>query len=230
MLAVLTMWPSPCAASDREGTRARRGSRPRGSRPNTHVHADSGPNHASACETTPALLHTTCTVPKRSIAAAASACTDASSLTSVRTVSVSTPCAPIRSRRGREARLVDVGEHHVHARRREPLRQREPDPARRAGDHRDLACLESHLALLRQSVSGGHAQACSGSQVRRLGGRLEPLERLLHSQPVVRGAVVDAAHRLAEELRDATPLVDPRLGDAAPGPRSARARSATRRL
>jgi hypothetical protein len=46
---------------------------------------------------TPALLHTTCTALNRSTAAAASACTDASSLTSVRTVSASTPRPVMRS-------------------------------------------------------------------------------------------------------------------------------------
>src|SRR3954470_10392968 len=59
--------------------------------PRTHCHDEIGPNHASAVDATPALLHTTCAPPKRSRLAAASACTDASSVTSVFTVSVSTP-------------------------------------------------------------------------------------------------------------------------------------------
>ena len=37
-----------------------------------------------------------------------------------------------------EPRLVDVGQHHVHALGDEPLGQRQPDTARRAGDDRDL--------------------------------------------------------------------------------------------
>ena len=59
--------------------------------PSTHFHAESGPNHGSARLATPALLQTTCTAPKRSIAAAARAFTAASSLTSVGTASVLTP-------------------------------------------------------------------------------------------------------------------------------------------
>ena len=79
------------------GTRARRGSRPRGSRP-----APSSTPTAARTTHRPATRRPRCCTrrapsPKRSIAAAASACTDASSLTSVRTVSVSTPRAPMRS-------------------------------------------------------------------------------------------------------------------------------------
>src|SRR3954451_2066753 len=63
--------------------------------PSTHCHDEIGPNQASAVDATPALLQTTCAAPKWSSVAAASACTDDSSETSVFTVSVSTPFAPI---------------------------------------------------------------------------------------------------------------------------------------
>jgi acyl-CoA synthetase (AMP-forming)/AMP-acid ligase II len=96
MLAVLTMWPSPCSA--RMGRKVRiPWTTPHRLTPRTHVHADSGPNHGSALLPTPALLHTTCTDPKRSTAASANASTASWSLTSVGTASVSTPTALILS-------------------------------------------------------------------------------------------------------------------------------------
>src|SRR5215471_1200700 len=84
------MWPSPCAASS--GRKARiPWMTPHRLTPSTHFHAESGPNHGSAWLATPALLQTTCTVPKRSTAAAARALTAASLLTSVGTASVLAP-------------------------------------------------------------------------------------------------------------------------------------------
>jgi len=71
--------------------------------PSTHFHAESGPNHGSARLATPALLQTTCTAPKRSIAAAARALTAASSLTSVGTASVLPPRPAIFSEAARSA-------------------------------------------------------------------------------------------------------------------------------
>ena len=62
--------------------------------PITHSHDDSGPNHGSDRGATPALLHTTWTAPKRSSVWAANASTSATLLTSVRTVSTSTPRPP----------------------------------------------------------------------------------------------------------------------------------------
>ena len=115
--------------------------------PITHVHADSGPNHGSPLDITPALLHTTCTVPKRSTVGrrerlhrrlVAHVGADGERVDAARADLLGG---------GREPGLVDVGEHHVHTRRREPIRQREPDPARRARDDRDLARLELHLLL-----------------------------------------------------------------------------------
>src|SRR5215469_8343809 len=63
--------------------------------PSTHCQAEIGPSQGSALLSTPALLHTRCTAPNRSTAAIARVCTDASSLTSVRTASVCTPSAAI---------------------------------------------------------------------------------------------------------------------------------------
>src|SRR5215469_7600791 len=84
------MWPSPCPASS--GRKARiPWTTPHRLTPSTHSQAEIGPNHGSASEATPALLHTTCTAPKRSTAAAARALTADSSLTSVGTASVSAP-------------------------------------------------------------------------------------------------------------------------------------------
>ena len=65
--------------------------------PRTRVHAESGPSHGSVLLATPALLHTTCTEPKRSTAALAKVSTAALSLTSVWTASASTPSASILS-------------------------------------------------------------------------------------------------------------------------------------
>ena len=102
MLAVFTMWPSPCAA--RSGRKARiPWMTPHRLTPSTHFHAESGPNHGSARLATPALLQTTCTDPKRSIAAAARALTAASSLTSVGTASVLPPRPAICSAAARSA-------------------------------------------------------------------------------------------------------------------------------
>src|SRR5579862_4344796 len=90
MLAVLTMWPSPC--STRAGRKARTPwITPHRFTPSTHSQGSVGPNHGSDRLDTPALLHTTCTAPNRWRAAAARARTEASSLTSVGTTSVSTP-------------------------------------------------------------------------------------------------------------------------------------------
>jgi hypothetical protein len=51
----------------------------------THCQEVTGPNHGSAKVSTPALLQTTWTDPKRSTAAAARVATEAATLTSVRT-------------------------------------------------------------------------------------------------------------------------------------------------
>ena len=136
-------------------------------------HADSGPNHASPLDITPALLQTTCTAPKRSVVAAASACTDASSLTSVFTASVSTPCAPMRSAARCERGVVDVGEHDVHARLREPLRQCEPDAAPGPGDDGDASCFELHRSSPRTDCNGArNLTGASGRSGSGPGGRL----------------------------------------------------------
>ncbi len=96
MLAVFTMWPSPWPA--RIGRNARTPwTTPQRFTPSTHCQLDTGPNHESARLATPALLQTTWTAPKRLSAADASACTAASSLTSVGTVIASTPMPVIVS-------------------------------------------------------------------------------------------------------------------------------------
>src|SRR5437588_3284479 len=59
--------------------------------PITHSHVVSGTSHDNPPPPTPALLHTTCTAPNRDIAASASACTCAGSVTSVTTPSTSAP-------------------------------------------------------------------------------------------------------------------------------------------
>src|SRR5207253_1210199 len=43
-----------------------------------------------------------------------------------------------------EQRLVDVGQHHLHALGEEPLTQRAADPATATGDHGDLALQVLH--------------------------------------------------------------------------------------
>src|SRR2546430_13589971 len=76
MLAVLTKCP-PSGCSAIVGRNARTPcTTPQKFTPITQVQVDSGPNHASPLDMTPALLQTTCTAAKRSVVAAASACTD----------------------------------------------------------------------------------------------------------------------------------------------------------
>ena len=134
-----------CPPPSRWGRKARHPcTTPQKLTPITHSQALSGPNQASPRGATPALLHTTCTPPKRSTASAASACTSASLLTSVRTVCTSDAVrADLGGGRG-EGVLLDVGEHDVQAGGGEPLRQCQPDPAAASGDHRDLTPGELH--------------------------------------------------------------------------------------
>jgi hypothetical protein len=46
----------------------------------------------------------------------------------------------------RQPRPLDVGQHDVHARGRQPLSEGAPDPARRSGDHCRLAAELAHAA------------------------------------------------------------------------------------
>src|SRR6185436_4442161 len=79
--AVFTTCASSCCM--RTGTNARMPwITPHRLTPSTHSQVDNGASHDSPPPPTPALLHATWIAPNRSTAAAASAATDASSLTS----------------------------------------------------------------------------------------------------------------------------------------------------
>src|ERR1700747_1731172 len=133
MLAVLTMWPSPCAVST--GRKARiPWMTPHRLTPSTHFHAESGPNHGSARLATPALLQPACTAPKRSTAAAARILTAASSLTSVGTASVLPPKPAIFSEAACSAGYSACGLTTSSPARGDPHRQRKADTAGGPGD------------------------------------------------------------------------------------------------
>ena len=117
---------------------------------------------------TPALLHTTCTPPKRSIVASASASTSDSSDVSTTTGSTSTPSSASVGRRAFERGRFDVGHHDLHAVVPEPSCQREPDPGRGAGDDRDLAGERLHVrSLSARTRAGTPSAACRGCRAAR---------------------------------------------------------------
>ena len=108
---------------------------------------------------TPALLQSTCTVPKRSHDVIG----EGLHRRRIADIGLHTDDAELTGRRLERGRL-DVGDDDLHAIRGEPGGHRPPDATRPAGDDRDLAFEVAH-------VSSGTARPCTAHLAARRGTR-----------------------------------------------------------
>ena len=169
--AVFTMWPAACCI--RIGTNARiPWITPQRLTPSTHSQVSTWrlPRQSARADTG-VVAHDVDAAEPRRPSASASACTCAASVTSVTTPSTSTPAASRFATAASSAARFDVADDDLHAFARAKRRgEREADPARAAGDDRDLAvrspawrCSTSTPCRFAEpATSTGSARACTG--------------------------------------------------------------------
>ena len=164
--AVFTTWPPSGFSTSIGMNECSPCTTPQRFTPSTHCQSASVWSTMNPPPPTPALLQSTCTVPKRSRTASASDCTERR----VAHVGEHTDRAELGGRR-LERRLLDVGDDDVHPRIDEPRRHRAADATRSAGDDcdvsRELAHCQYRYCSALYGPPGGTPRysACSSSSL-----------------------------------------------------------------